>query len=104
MSSIYIQKNKYVYLLLKYRSFFFCNRQKPSLPTSPSQVPLYNRYRALDVEEQSMDDEDKGPSPPEVLPRPERPIPHIKTSSTRKKRRVVVVCDSLLRGAEGPIC
>ena len=46
-----------------------------SLPTSPSQVPLYNRYEALDVEGQSIDDVDDGPSTPEVLPRSERPTP-----------------------------
>ena len=76
----------------------------PSLPTSPSRVPLYDRYEALDVEGQSMDDVDDGPSPPEVLPRSERPSPCITTTSTRKKRWVIVVGDSLLRGAEGRTC
>ncbi|KAJ7408139.1 hypothetical protein BTVI_60719 [Pitangus sulphuratus] len=68
------------------------------------QVSLYNRYGALDVEGKSTDDEDGGPSPPEDLPRPERPTPCIKTSSMRKQRQVVVVGDSLLRGTESPIC
>lgn len=80
-------------------------RQTPSLPTSPySQVPLYNRFEGLDVEGQSMDDVDDGPPTPEVLPRSERPTPCITTNSMRKKRRVIVVGDSLLRGTEGPIC
>ncbi|KAK4819205.1 hypothetical protein QYF61_026821 [Mycteria americana] len=51
-------------------------------------VPLYNRYEALDVECQSTDDVDDGPSTPEVLPISERPNPPIKTTCTRKKRRV----------------
>ncbi|XP_054680227.1 collagen alpha-1(I) chain-like [Grus americana] len=41
---------------------------------------------------------------PEVSPRPERPTPHIVTTSTKKKRQVTVVGDSLLRGTEGPVC
>jgi len=61
-------------------------RQTTSLPTSPSQVPLYNRYEALDVEGQSMDEVDDGLSTLEVLPRSEVPIPCITTSCTRKKR------------------
>ena len=50
-----------------------------------------------------MDDVDDGPSTPEVLPESERPIPCIPTTSTRKKRWVIVVDDSLLRGTEGPL-
>jgi len=38
-------------------------------------MPLYNRYKALDVEGQSMDDVDDGPSTPVVLPGIERPTP-----------------------------
>ncbi|XP_040974865.1 uncharacterized protein LOC121232493 [Aquila chrysaetos chrysaetos] len=79
-------------------------RQTPSLPTSPSQVPRYNRYEALDVESQSMCDVDDGPSAPEVSPRSERSTPHITTTSIRKKRQVIVVGDSLLRGTDDPIC
>ncbi|KAK4830595.1 hypothetical protein QYF61_012021 [Mycteria americana] len=67
------------------------NRRPLSLPTSPSQLPLYNRYEALDVEGQSKDDVDDSPSTPEVLPRSERPTSHITTTSMRKKRWVVVV-------------
>ena len=67
-------------------------------------MPLYNGYASLDVEDQSMDDVNDGLSTPEVLPRSERPTPHITTTSTRKKRWVIVVGGSLLRGTEGPIC
>ncbi|KAK4810952.1 hypothetical protein QYF61_013360, partial [Mycteria americana] len=61
-----------------------CKPPSPSLPCaaqggrgvwsegvklSLGKVPLYNRYEALDVEGQSMDDVDDGPSTtPEVLP------------------------------------
>ncbi|KAK4826358.1 hypothetical protein QYF61_007952 [Mycteria americana] len=50
-------------------------RRTPSLPILPSQVFLYNRYEALDVEGQSMDDVDESPSTPEVLPGSGRPTP-----------------------------
>ena len=56
------------------------------------------------MEGQSTDDVDDGPSTPEVLPRSERPTPCIKTTSTRKKRRLIVVGGSLLRETEGLIC
>ena len=58
------------------------SRQTPFLTTSPSQVPL---YEALNVEDQSMDDVDDGPSTPEVLQRSERPTPSIMTTSMRNK-------------------
>lgn len=35
----------------------FNGQANPSLLTSPSQVPLYNRAKTLDIEEQSMDDQ-----------------------------------------------
>ncbi|KAK4825626.1 hypothetical protein QYF61_001306 [Mycteria americana] len=68
------------------------------------QVPLHNRYEALEVEGQSMEDGDDGPSIPEVSPRSERQTFHINITSARKRRQVIVVGDSLLRGNEGPIC
>lgn len=40
------------------------SRRTPSLPISLSQVPLYNRYKALDMEGQSMEDVDDGQSTP----------------------------------------
>ena len=79
-------------------------RRRPSLSTSPPQVPLYNRYEALEGEGQSMEDGDDSLSTPEVSPRSEECTSRINTTSTRKKRQVIAVGDSLLRGTEGPIC
>ncbi|KAK4831411.1 hypothetical protein QYF61_017542 [Mycteria americana] len=77
------------------------SKDKPG-STSPLTVPLYNRYEALDVEGQSMDDVDDGPSTPEVLPGSERPTPCITTTSIRKKRQgkscltnLVAFCDGV---------
>ncbi|KAK4806799.1 hypothetical protein QYF61_005595 [Mycteria americana] len=67
-------------------------------------VPLHNRYEALEVEGQSVEDGDDSLSTPEVSPRSEERTSRLTTTSTRKKRRVIVVGDSLLRGTEGPIC
>ncbi|GAB0210155.1 hypothetical protein GRJ2_003481300 [Grus japonensis] len=41
---------------------------------------------------------------PEVAPRPERPAPRVVTTPTKKKRWVIAVGDSLLRGTAGPLC
>ncbi|KAK4813363.1 hypothetical protein QYF61_003562 [Mycteria americana] len=79
-------------------------RRTPSLPTSPPQVPLYNRYEALEVEGQEMEYGDDSLSTPEVSPRSEERTSCINTTSTRKRRRVIVVGDPLLKGTEGPIC
>ncbi|KAK4815580.1 hypothetical protein QYF61_004097 [Mycteria americana] len=68
------------------------------------EIPLHNRYEALEVAGQAMEDGDDGPSTPEVSPRSEEHTSHINTTSMRKRRRVIVVGDSLLRGTEGPIC
>lgn len=51
-----------------------------------------------------MDEEDEGTSTLEVLTGSERPSSCIMTTSMRKERQVIVVCDSLLRGTAGPIC
>ncbi|GAB0209138.1 hypothetical protein GRJ2_003379500 [Grus japonensis] len=75
-----------------------------SSPTSPSHVPLCNRYEALAVEGHSSEDVDDSQATPEVAPRPKRPMPRVVTTPTKKKRRVIVVGDSLLKGTEGPIC
>jgi len=66
-------------------------------------VPLHNRYEALAVEDQSVDDMDVNPSAPEEMWRTERPTPCITTTSTTKKRRVILVGDSFLKRTEGPI-
>lgn len=49
------------------------------------------------------DVDDKQPIP-EVLPQSGRASSCIATSSTRKKRWVAVAGDSLIKGAEGPVC
>jgi len=68
----------------------------------PSQVPLQNRYEALATEDQSVDSVGFDPSTPQQLQRQERPNSRITTTSTRKKRQVIVVGPSLLRGTESP--
>ncbi|GAB0178621.1 hypothetical protein GRJ2_000327400 [Grus japonensis] len=75
-----------------------------SSPTSPSHVPLCNRYQALAVEGHSSEDMDDSQGTPEVTPRHKRPMPWVVTTPTKKKRRVIVVGDSHLKGTEGPIC
>ena len=72
------------------------------MTTPPFQVPSHSRYEALQVEPNK--DEDDGSSLLEVLPRLSWPTPCIKTASIKKKRWVIVIGDSLLRGTEGPIC
>jgi len=46
----------------------------------------------------------KGEAPSRGLPRTSRSASSITTASAKKKRRVIVIGDSLLRGTEGPIC
>lgn len=46
----------------------------------------------------------EGESPHRRLSRARKSTPHLKTSSTKKERRVMVIGDSLLRGTEGPLC
>nr|XP_010304339.1 PREDICTED: suppression of tumorigenicity 5 protein-like [Balearica regulorum gibbericeps] len=67
-------------------------------------VSEYNRYEALAVEGHSSEDMDDSQVTPEVAPRPKKPMPRVVTTPTKKKRRVTVVGDSLLKGTEGPIC
>lgn len=76
-------------------------KQTTSLPTVPSQVSLYIRHETPDLECQSMDDVNVGPSAPL---RVRKPTLHIMTTSTGKKSWVIVVSDFLLRVTEGPIC
>lgn len=62
-------------------------------------------YKALSgCGSSSVGDVDDGLSIPVVFQRSERPTPHIKTIFKRKKRQVIVVGGSLLRGTEGPLC
>ncbi|RMC20428.1 hypothetical protein DUI87_01280 [Hirundo rustica rustica] len=69
---------------------------------SLSQVPLQNRYEVLDLEGQ-LDDLEENCLPCES-PNYDSSERCITTSNIKKKRRVIVVGDSLLRGTEGPIC
>ncbi|KGL92569.1 hypothetical protein N301_03553, partial [Charadrius vociferus] len=78
------------------------SRQIPSLPLPSPQLPLQNRYGILQ-EELAVGEED-GRSRQEVSERPSRRRPGITTSSKKKIRRVIVVGDFLLKGAEGRIC
>ncbi|XP_054044411.1 uncharacterized protein LOC128904316 isoform X1 [Rissa tridactyla] len=78
------------------------SRRIPSWALTPSQLPLQNRYGVLQ-EELAVGEEDDTPRSG-TSERPSRHGPSITTGSKRKSRRVTVVGDSLLRGAEGPIC
>ncbi|MCQ4187457.1 SGNH/GDSL hydrolase family protein [Klebsiella pneumoniae] len=73
-------------------------RKKKQLPQNP-EVPLQNRFAALQTEEVRPSTSGEAREPCKVA-RPARVI----TSATKKKRRVVVVGDSLLTGTEAPIC
>ncbi|RMC19163.1 hypothetical protein DUI87_03767 [Hirundo rustica rustica] len=62
-------------------------------------TPVKRAHGGADKEGHATDDEDEGP---EVLSRPDRPTPHNKISSMRRKIMVVVVDGPLLRGVEVP--
>ncbi|TRZ06778.1 hypothetical protein HGM15179_020329 [Zosterops borbonicus] len=73
-----------------------------SQPPSLTELPLQNTYEALDPEGQLDDIKENylsGEPPNYTLS-----VRQMTTSSIKKKRRVVLVGDSLLRGTEGPIC
>ena len=74
----------------------------PPRPCLAPQVPLQNRFGALEPEGEVNADVEA--APPVRVPRGKRTHLRLKTSSTRKDRRVVVIGNSLLRGMEGPIC
>ncbi|KAJ7399311.1 hypothetical protein BTVI_116089 [Pitangus sulphuratus] len=65
---------------------------------------FYNRYEDMELEGQTSDELDKGPFGIEGFPKATPPVPHIMTSSVKRKRRVVVIGDSLLKEMEGLIC
>ncbi|KFU84659.1 hypothetical protein M959_03165, partial [Chaetura pelagica] len=77
-------------------------KKKSSQPLPPSQLPLKNRYEALEIQEQ--ENEVGGVNLPSEVPRTRQSPRVLRTSSIKKERRVIVVGDSLLRGTEGPIC
>lgn len=74
----------------------------PSLPAPPSQVPLRNRFEALELERPVAEEEVE--SLPRRMPKARKLTPRLRTASTKTEGKVIVVGDSLLRGTEGPIC
>ncbi|KFR02209.1 hypothetical protein Y956_05133, partial [Nipponia nippon] len=78
------------------------SRRILSRPTSPPQVPLHNRYEALELEGQEDEDTDSDPS--KGMTGGNQSAPRIKPATGKKKRRVIVIGNSLRRGTEGPIC
>ena len=73
----------------------------PPVSPQPSQLPLRKRYSAL-LGQLDRGGDDSSPQLV-VLPKSDQSSPSIKTSLIRKKWRVIVIGDSLLKGAEGPI-
>ena len=65
-------------------------------------MALHNRFDTLKPEGEVSEDR-VGRLPPSVT-KVRRSAPRLKTSSSKKERRVIVVGDSLLRGTEGLIC
>lgn len=76
------------------------HRQPPSWPTSVPQVPLHNRFEALELEGEVSEVAVGGP--PLRLPRMRQSAPYLETASAKKDRRAIVVGNSLLRGMEVP--
>ncbi|TRZ23385.1 hypothetical protein HGM15179_003736 [Zosterops borbonicus] len=66
------------------------------------QVPLQNRYEALDPDGQPDDVEEN--DLPREPPNYASSVRQMTTSNIKKKRRVVVVGDSLLQRTEGTVC
>ncbi|KFV63962.1 hypothetical protein N307_13186, partial [Dryobates pubescens] len=78
-------------------------KRNPSRPPPPLLLPLNNNYEALQAEgtiPTSYNEE----QPSREEPKAKRSLPAITNSSTKKRRRVIVVGVSLLRGTEGHIC
>ena len=67
---------------------------KRKAPVPPKGLQLQNRFTALKVEEDPHVPTSKGPGPPNPKP----------CKTTRKKQRIIVMGQSLLRGTEAPIC
>ena len=65
-------------------------------------MSLYNnKFEALELKREVSEDVVKGPSM--MLSRVRRSTPHLKTASTKNKKRVIVIGNCLLGGTEGPI-
>jgi len=73
------------------------NKRIPSQPPLPAQLPLSNRYGALECEGPATEDMGEGEAPSGGLPRTSQSAPRITTASAKKKRRVIVIGNSLLR-------
>jgi len=69
----------------------------PSWPHSPSLLPLSNRYGALECEGLATEDVGEGEAPSRGVPRMSHSAPRITSASAKKKRRVIVIGDSILR-------
>ena len=67
-------------------------------------MPLHNKYGALELEDQVNEDQVVDEALSREVLRPSQAAPCILTASERRKRRVIVIGDSRLRGTEGPIC
>jgi len=78
--------------------------ESPPRRPSPAQLPLSNRYGALECEGPATEDVGEGEAPARGLPRMSQTAPCITTASAKKKSRIIVIGDSLLRGTEDPIC
>ena len=80
------------------------NKRTVPQPVPPSQVPLHNRCEALELEGLGDVDAGESPSMQERLPNASQSAPRFATTSDRKKRRAVIIRDSLLKGTKHPIC
>ncbi|XP_075769327.1 uncharacterized protein LOC142821635 isoform X1 [Pelodiscus sinensis] len=76
----------------------FGSRQCSTPAPNPSTVLLHNRYTLL-----SAGDKESPPTVEETRPCTTK-VEQSPATTARRKRRVVVVGDSLLRGTEAPIC
>ncbi len=63
------------------------NKQTAPQPVPPSQVPLHNRYEALELDGLGAVDVGESPSVQERLPKASQSAPRFATASVRKKRR-----------------
>ena len=67
-------------------------------------MPLRNRNEVLELEGLEAVDVGESPSVQERLPKASQSAPRFATTSDRKKRRAVIIRDSLLKGTKHPIC
>ncbi|KFV68274.1 hypothetical protein N307_02380, partial [Dryobates pubescens] len=77
-------------------------KRNPSRPSPPLLLPLHNKYEALQAEGSGDERAEEQPSREE--PTAKCSSTTVTTSSTKTRRRVIGVGDTLVRGTEGPIC